>query len=385
MIHRISVASVAIGLSASIVAFLIMNGFKQTVENKIYSFSAHLLVNSITSNNSMEEVPFDFNINLYQYPDSFPEVDHVQEYSHKGGLIKHNQDILGVMLKGVGKSFDQNRFASNMVDGEFIHFKDSGYSNEIVISRAIANKLDAKTGDQINIHFFQNPPRARKLKIAGIYETNLSDYFDEKIIVCDIGLIQRLNGWEPNQAGGLQVFLKDPTQTQQAYENITDRIPFELYVEKTSDRYIQVFEWLHLITRQVRILLVIILLVICVNMISVILILVMERTTMIGMLKALGSGNGLIRNIFLFQGVQLVLKGLGLGNLIGLGLCYIQYQFRLIKLDPENYYMDFVPIAWEWGTVLWLNLIILLVVSVVLILPVAIISRIRPLAAIRFD
>lgn len=385
MIHRISVASVAIGLSASIVAFLIMNGFRQTVENKIYSFSAHLLVNSITSNNSMEEVPFDFNINLYQHPDSFPEVDHVQEYSHKGGLIKHNQDILGVMLKGVGKSFDQNRFASNMVDGKFIHFKDSGYSSDIVISRSIANKLDAKTGDQITIHFFQNPPRARKLKIAGIYETNLSDYFDEKIIICDLGLIQRLNGWEPNQAGGLQVFLKDPAQTQQAYENITDRIPFELYVEKTSDRYIQVFEWLHLITRQVRILLVIILLVICVNMISVILILVMERTTMIGMLKALGSGNGLIRNIFLFQGVQLVLKGLGLGNLIGLGLCYIQYQFRLIKLDPENYYMDFVPIAWEWDTVLWLNLIILLVVSVVLILPVAIISRIRPLAAIRFD
>ena len=333
----------------------------------------------------MEEVPFDFNINLYQHPDSFPEVDHVQEYSHKGGLIKHNQDILGVMLKGVGKSFDQNRFASNMVDGKFIHFKDSGYSSDIVISRSIANKLDAKTGDQITIHFFQNPPRARKLKIAGIYETNLSDYFDEKIIICDLGLIQRLNGWEPNQAGGLQVFLKDPAQTQQAYENITDRIPFELYVEKTSDRYIQVFEWLHLITRQVRILLVIILLVICVNMISVILILVMERTTMIGMLKALGSGNGLIRNIFLFQGVQLVLKGLGLGNLIGLGLCYIQYQFRLIKLDPENYYMDFVPIAWEWDTVLWLNLIILLVVSVVLILPVAIISRIRPLAAIRFD
>lgn len=385
VIHRIAIISIAVGLGAMIISWLVMKGFQTTVQQKIYDFSAHIQINRITTGNSMEEPPFDFRINLYQHPDSFPYIEHVQEYSHKAGLIKSGSEISGILLKGVGKSFRQDRFNNHLTDGSFFHFPDSGYSNEIVISRIIADKLKVKIGDKLTIHFFQNPPRARRLTVSGIYETNLSDYFDEKIILCDLRLIQRLNGWSADEAGGLEIFLKDPTRDWENYLDLLDRVPYELYAEQTRSRYIQVFEWLNLITRQVNILLIIILTVVCVNMVSVILILVMERTAMIGIFKALGSQDSIIRRIFIRQGMDLLLKGLLIGNVFALGLCWIQHQFRIITLDAKNYYMAYVPVYWDWGVVVALNLLVFAVVSVVLILPVMVISRISPVSAIRFD
>ncbi|MFM9074185.1 MAG: ABC transporter permease [Bacteroidota bacterium] len=385
VIHRIAVISIGIGLGAMIISFLIMNGFRNRIRDKVYSFSGHLLVNRITGSNSMEEQPFNFRMGLYNHPDSFPAIAHVQEYSHKAGLIKSGKDIFGVMLKGVGQTFDQSRFSDNMKEGKFLSFPDSGYSNGIVVSRHIATKLSLKTGDNLIIHFFQNPPRARKLRITGIYETNLSDYFDEKIILCDNRLIQRLNGWTADEAGGLEIHLREPETARAFSQELMDHLPYDMFAEPVSSRFSQVFEWLQLISRQVNILLAIILAVVCVNMVSVILILVMERTTMIGMLKALGASDRMVRNIFFTQGVNLIVKGLISGNLLGLGLCWLQYQFRIIKLDPANYYMDHVPVSWEWATVIGLNLIVLVTVAVVMLIPVAVISRIRPVSAIRFD
>jgi len=385
VIHRIAIISIGIGLGAMIVSFLIMNGFRNRIREKVYGFSGHILVNRITGNNSMEEPPFNFRMGLYNHPDSFPEIAHVQEYSHKAGLIKSGKDILGVMLKGVGTGFDRARFSGNMKEGEFPVFPDSGYSSGIVISKTIAKKLSLKNGDNIIVHFFQNPPRARKLRITGIYETNLSDYFDEKVILCDNRLIQRLNNWAPDQAGGLEIFLRNADDAGRVSQSLMDHLPYDLFAEPTGSRYSQVFEWLQLISRQVNILLVIILAVVCVNMVSVILILVMERTTMIGLLKALGAADQTVRRIFFVQGVNLILRGLLIGNLLGLGLCWLQYQFRIIKLDPANYYMDFVPVSWEWPTIMVLNLIVLVTVAVVMVIPVAVISRIRPVNAIRFD
>lgn len=364
---------------------MIMFGFRNKIEERIYNFSGHLLINKITSGQSLEELPFDLNISLYQNTDSFPDIRHVQEYSHKAGLIRTDSEILGIMLKAVGRSFDTLQFKENLVEGRFIHFSDSGYSNEMVISRDIADRLNAKTGDQLIVHFFQNPPRARRLRISGIYETNLSDYFDEKIVFCDLNMVRKLNGWNENQAGGLEVFLKDPNKIDRVYSRLQDKLPYELYAEKTSDRFIQIFEWLKLIARQVNILLVIILAVIGVNMISVILILVMERTQMIGLLKAMGARDHLIRNIFFEQGSRLIIRGLLAGNILGLGLCWIQDQFRIIKLDPKNYYMEYVPVDWNFGTILTLNALTFLIVFVVTILPVTVISRVKPVDAIRFD
>ena len=235
------------------------------------------------------------------------------------------------------------------------------------------------------MHFFQNPPRFRKLSVVGIYETNLSEYFDSRVIIGDIGLIQRLNDWPDSLAGGLEVFVKDPDLQEEASVEIGEMMDYDLNVQPISERYVQIFEWLHLLSRQVNILLIIILTVVCVNMISIVLILVMERTQMIGMLKAVGANNGFVRSIFVYSGVNLVLKGLVLGNILGLGICFIQYRFKLIKLNPHDYYMDFVPISWNWEIVGILNVLILAIVTLVLLLPTMIISRINPIRAIKFD
>jgi len=386
-VHKIAVASIGLGLAAAIVSFLVMKGFQEKVQEKIFSFSAHLNINKLTPNNSVEEPAFDFNIDLVAHPENYPFVDHVQEYAHKPGLIKTDNEVLGILLKGIGESFDQNRFQENLIDGKFIAFKDSGNSNDIIISNIISNKLKIKTGDDLIVHFFQEPPRFRRLKVSGIYETNLSDYYDNKIILCDLKLLQRLNNWPDSVAGGLQVYLKGSSreETSIAYDILVDVIPFDLYIEKTSDRYIQVFEWLDLITRQVNILLVIILWVVCFNMISVVLILVMERTAMIGLLKSLGSPNKLIRNIFLYQGANLIFIGLVVGNIIGLGFCFLQDKLKLITLDATSYYMSYVPISWHWEIILLLNLLVFSVVWLVLLIPVSAVSRINPIKAIRFD
>ena len=384
-IHRIALASIALGLAASIVSFLIMKGFQETVKSKIYSFSGHILITKFSMNNSMEEQPMDYKIDLYRNQDEYPFVRHIQEFAKKVGVVKTEDEALGVLIKGVGRSFDLESFRENMVKGEFIDFRDSGYSSQVVLSKIIAAKLDKDVGDEIIVHFFQNPPRFRRLKVTGIYETNLSEYFDSRVIISDIGLIQRLNDWPDSVAGGLEVFVTDPENIDNAGIAIGEMMDFDLYIERVSDRYIQVFEWLELLSRQVNILLGIILTVVCVNMISIVLILVMERTQMIGMLKAMGASNGLVRSIFIYNGVNLILKGLLLGNLLGLGLCFIQYKFKLIELNARDYYMSFVPISWHWEIVVILNLITLGLVTLILLLPTMVISRITPIKAIRFD
>jgi len=434
IIHKIAIASIAIGLAAAIVSFLIMQGFQSGVKNRIYGFSNHLLITKYTMSNAVEEQPFDFNIELFNNPEQFPFVKHVQEFSHKAGLIKTDDEVMGIVFKGVGKSFNIEQFKESLLEGEFIHFSDSGYSNEVLLSKVIADKINAKTGDNIVVHFFQNPPRFRRLKISGIYETNLSDYFDSKVIIGDIGLVQRLNDWLPNEAGGLEVLvdlnsfnsfqlwrndfgnylariqeaiIDNPETTNRFFGSISalmdykfdfdkvameesamqigESMDYDLYLETVRDKYIQVFEWLDLIKRQVKILLIVILVVVCVNMISVILILVMERTPMVGILKAMGAQDKSIRSVFLYNGMNLITKGLLWGNGVGLGLCFLQDKFKLIALNPHDYYMSYVPIQWSWGTVLILNLIVFFTVLIVLLLPTRFITRINPIQAIKFD
>lgn len=390
-IHKIAIVSIGLGLGAAIVSFLIMNGFQETVKNRIYDFNGHLLITRVSMGNSIEGEPFDVNIDVYNNRATFPYVDHMQEFAHKAGLIKSKDEVLGVVLKGFGRSLDTAAFNSNMVEGRLMHFPDSGYSREIVLSRTIANKLNVKVGDAITIHFFQNPPRFRKLTVTGLYETNLSEYFDSKVIIGDIRLIQRLNDWADSIASGIEVFLKPGVSEEQArleLEHVMERNMKQNYdktIRMISYEYSQIFDWLHLLDRQVNILLVIILFVICVNMISIILILVMERTQMIGMLKALGAANGLIRSIFVYNGISLIIKGLLLGNLLGIGFCYLQDKFKLIKLNPEDYYMSFVPVSWHWDVVILLNLLTFLVVTAVLLVPTAIVARVTPIKAIKFD
>jgi lipoprotein-releasing system permease protein len=426
IIHKIAIFSIAIGLAASIVSFLIMKGFQETVKNKIYAFSGNIIITKLSMSNSPEEQPMDFNIDLYKNSSEYPYVKQVQEYAHKAGLVKTEDEVLGVVVKGVGKSFDVDAFQENLVEGKFLDLPDSGYANQVVLSRIISNQLKAKVGDELIIHFFQNPPRFRRVTVTGIYETNLAEYFDSKVIIGDIRMIQRLNDWADSVAGGLEVFVdfdnvdlralqslrkdrimasEDHTGTEKAFalfdnylnfdfrqaaidfaeEDIAERMDYDLNVQSAERRFLTIFEWLKLLSRQVNILLIIILTVISVNMISIVLILVMERTQMIGMLKAVGASNRLVRAIFVYSGVNLIIKGLLLGNVIGLGICFLQEQFQIIKLNPRDYYMDVVPISWNWDIVFLLNFLTLLIVTLVLLLPTMAIASINPIRAIKFD
>jgi lipoprotein-releasing system permease protein len=426
-IHLIAVASIAIGLFATILSFLIMKGFQETVKNKIYAFSGHLLVTKFSMNNSPEERPMNYHIDIYDNQKAYPFIKHIQEFAHKPGLVKTENEVLGVVVKGIGKSFGVKDFQPSIVEGKFIELPDSGYANQVVISKVISEKIQAKVGDAITVHFFQNPPRSRRLKVTGIYETNLSEYFDSKVIITDIRLIQRLNDWPDSMAGGLEVLIDqdffrsgelrlnqaskkserlddegnvigsdnmlgnlwnfnyEDAVLEESIERIGSSMDYDLNIEKVSDKYIQVFEWLQLLSRQVNILLAIILFIICLNMVSIIFLLVMERTQMIGLLKALGAGNKIVRNVFVYNGMLLIAKGLVIGNVIGIGLCFLQDRFKIIRLNPHDYYMSFVPVSWHWDIVLFLNIITFLVVTVVLLLPTMIISRISPIKAIRFD
>jgi lipoprotein-releasing system permease protein len=386
-IHKIAVASIAVGLAASIVAFLVMRGFQDTVQNKVFGFSGHVLVTKFSDKDSPEELPLNYHLPFYDKAADYPFIEHIQEVAHKPGLVKVNDEVLGIVLKGVGKSFDRDAFQESMIEGKFLEFPDSGYANQIVLSKIIANKLNAKVNDDIVIHFFQNPPRFRKLKVVGIYETNLSEYFDSKVILGDIRMIQRLNDWSDSLAGAVEIFVANPTpeNVDDVWATVGESIDYDFAVQKVSDKYYQVFEWLELISRQVNILLGIIMFVICLTMISIVLILVMERTQMIGTLKALGANDSMIRSVFIYQGVNLIIKGLIWGNLVGLGVCFTQYKFKLIKLNPHDYYMSVVPVSWEWEIVGMLNILMLVVVTVVLLVPTMIIARINPIKAIRFD
>jgi lipoprotein-releasing system permease protein len=426
-IYLIAIASISIGLFAAILSFLVMKGFQETVKNKIYGFSGHLLITKFARNNSQEETPMNFHIDAYENKKEYPFIRHIQEFAHKAGLVKTEDEVLGVVVKGVGKSFSKADFQSSIIKGKFIDLPDSGYANQVVISKTISDQIKADVGDAITVHFFQNPPRSRKLKVTGIYETNLSEYFDSKFIITDIRLIRRLNDWPDTLAGGLEVFLDhsyfssndlrlknasklheeldeygnvvskqgmlgnllafdyDDAVVEESIERIGTAMDYDLNIEKVSDKYLQVFEWLQLLSRQVNILLVIILLVICLNMVSIVFLLVMERTQMIGLLKALGAGNKIVRRVFIYNGMLLIGKGLVIGNIIGIGLCFLQDRFKIIKLNPHDYYMSFVPISWHWEIVIFLNVLTFLVVTVVLLLPTMVISRIDPIKAIRFD
>ncbi|WP_258103619.1 ABC transporter permease [Marinoscillum sp. MHG1-6] len=384
LISRIAVVSMSVALVALLMAFAILGGFEKNIKNKIYSFGGHLIVSKYTLSTSFEESSISIADSVMKPIVEMPGLDYYTSYIYKAGLLKANEEVQGVIVKGVDSNFDTVSFAENMVEGSFPKFPETGYGLEIALSKKIANYLKLSVGDDLIIFFFQNPPRMRKLKVSGIYETGLED-FDEKTIIGDINLLRRINGWSEDVAGGVEVFMQDDSDLEAAESYLFDETSSDLYVDKVSDKYAQIFDWLRLLDRNVVIFLVLILFVACFNMVSILLILIMERTQMIGTLSALGADGKLLRRIFYFNGVRLIGKGLFWGNLIGLGLCWLQYQFQIIPLDPANYYMDHVPILFAPKTILLVNVMTVLLTGLTLFIPLSVISRIRPIAAIRFD
>lgn len=383
-INKIAVVSIGLSLAVLILSFMILYGFKSEIKNKIYSFSGHLIVNKYSLSTSFEETSIVVDDSLIQLINDYPLTERVQQYAMKAGLLKTDEEVQGVIIKGVDTSFDTTDFSKHMIEGRFPDFSAEKYSTEVALSAKIAKYLRLHSGDEVLIYFVQNPPRFRKLQVTGVYETGLEE-FDEKIIIGDLDLVRRINNWPDSIAGGLEIYISDTDQLEKAEQDLFNSVGIDLYVDKVTDRFAPIFDWLNLLNRNVIILLTIIVFISGTSIISIMLILIMERTQMIGVLKSLGSSNKLIRRVFVWNGVQLILKGLLMGNVIGLTLGFVQYYFKIIPLDAASYYMSHVPIEFDWLTVFGLNALLLFLIGLTLFIPVAIISRVQPVKAIRFD
>ncbi|MEM9339462.1 MAG: ABC transporter permease [Bacteroidota bacterium] len=384
VINRIAVITISLGLAVLILAFMVLYGFKDEIKNKIYSFSGHLIVNKYTLSTSFEETSISVNDELLSLIRSYPLTQKIQPFALKAGLLKTKEEVQGVILKGVDHQFDTAGFSKHIIEGRFPDFSGDKYATEVALSKRIANYLKLRTGDDVLIYFVQNPPRFRKLQVSGIYETGLEE-FDEKIIMGDLDLVRRINNWPDSLAGGLEVFISDTDQLEKAENDLFNTVGINLYVDKVTDRFVQIFDWLNLLNRNVVILLTIILFVAGTSIISIMIILIMERTQMIGMLKALGASNQVIQRVFIWKGIRLVTRGLVWGNAIGLLLGVVQKYGKIIPLDAANYYMDHVPIVIDLPTIFFLNVTILSIIGLTLLVPVKVISGVHPVKAIRFD
>lgn len=382
-VTKIAIISIAAGIAIMIVSFAILEGFRNEIREKIFSFGAHLQISKYDTNNSYEGAPISRSTGINSTED-IPGIQQIQAYARKTAIIKTNDEVLGVVLKGIEANYDLTAMRQNLEEGQTIAFTDTAASLDVMISRRIANKLRLGVNDEAIFYFIQNPPRARKMKIKGIFNTGLEE-FDEVFVLGDLRLIRELNNWPDTLVGGVEVVLKNFDEIDAVADQVFYQMNYDLQLEKITDRHAQLFDWLQLLRKNVIIFLVLIIFVATFNMVSTVFIMIIERINMIGVLKAIGASDAQIRKIFYFRGLKLTLKGMLWGNLIGLGFCVVQYYFQLIPLDPENYYMDTVPISWNFGIIVALNIITLVMTMLAILIPAAMVARIKPVKAIKFD
>ncbi len=383
--YRIGVAGVAIGVAVAIITFSVLFGYKEAMQEKVFLFGSHLRLTQLTSGNNLyEEAPITNTAELNGLFARVPGIARWQAVAHQSGVLKTPSELKGVILKGVGRDYDWDLFKTCLVDGRLIDYEtaDSTYSTEVIISRKMARELLLKPGDKVLIYFVKNPPRVRNLTVAGIYETGLIEEFDDKMLIGDIGLVQRINDWDTHTVGSYELYVNDFTQLDQVYRQLFESTPADMFLMKITDLHRLMFDWLLLMDTNTTVLITLILIVACFNIISVLLIMIMERTPLIGLLKTLGSPNAQIREVFTHIGLYIIVKGLIWGNLTGLVLCGLQQRFKLIPLDPVNYFIDTVPIAIDAYTVLWINLATILIVGLIVLIPTSIISKIQPAKAL---
>ncbi|MFN3998175.1 ABC transporter permease [Algoriphagus sp.] len=383
-IHRIAVGSLALGLGVSILAIMVLGGFQSTVSDRVFGFTGHFQVQRFQMSNAFEEAPFSLNSEFAQKSKNLPFLTRIQSFAHKAALLKGDEEVEGVLVKGVGRDFDTLSFAKYLTEGRMLHLPDSGTSNEVLLSKFIANKLLLKVGDKVTLYFVQDPPRFRRVEVVGIFETYLEN-FDEKIVIGELQTIRNLNGWTADQVGGLEIFVDNPKKTATYFPLIEQEMDLNLKLIDSQDRFLEIFDWLSLLDTNVVVFISLIGFVAIFNMGAILFILIMERTQMIGLLKALGARNAQVRRIFFWNGMKILGRGLLLGNLFGLGIGFLQDQFKLVPLDAASYYMGYVPIEWNWPVFIWLNVGIALLTAIVLWIPVLVISKVDPIKSIRFD
>lgn len=390
---RIAVAGVAIGLAVMIISVCVVLGFKHTIRDKVVGFGSHIQVaNFYTLQSSAIDQPIAMGDSMMNVLKKTEGVKHVQRFAMKQGILKTDNDFLGVMFKGVGPEFDSTFIHKNMVEGSIPHFSDQQSTNRILISKDMANKLSVKAGDRIFAYFIgDGGVRTRRFTISGIYQTNLAQY-DKTTCFCDLYTARKLNAWTDDMVTGAELTVNDFKQLSTTANYIINR------VNRTQDKYgntfssktirelsPQIFSWLDLLDLNVWIILAIMTAVAVVTMISGLLIIILERTTMIGVLKALGARNSTVRHTFLWFAAFIIGKGLLIGDALALALILLQKFTGFAKLDPQTYYVDVVPVELDWMLIVALNVATMLIALFVLIAPSYLVSHIHPAKSMRYE
>jgi len=386
-IIKIGIAAIAIGIVVMLIAIATGLGLQQKIRDKVVAFNGHILIDNYDTNASDEsQVPISIDQEFYPKFTAIPEVSHIQGTASKFTVIRTTTDFEGVFVKGVGADYKWDYFQEFLVEGRLPDFT-AKLNNEILISTYLANRLGFKIGDTFQTVFGENlqrPPRIRTFEVVGIYNSGFKE-LDEKFCIADIRHIQRLNKWKNNEVGTFEVFIDDFSEIDTIGLKVYREIPSLLKSVTVKEKYASIFEWIKIFDTNTYIIIAIMILVAGINMITALLVLILERTQMIGILKALGTNNWTVRKVFIYNASYLIGLGLLWGNAIGLGLLMLQKYFKLFPLNPDTYYVTEAPVYISLDYILLLNLGTFLLCMLMLLIPSVIISKIAPVRAMRFD
>ncbi|WP_256962623.1 ABC transporter permease [Sphingobacterium cellulitidis] len=383
LIVRVTVGALALAIMAIILAVAILNGFKDEITEKQRGFFGDIIILKNEKNDSYVNTPISLDAQQIDRIKQNPNVLEVYPFATKAGIMNVKGEVEGVLLKGIDKDYDQNFLSKTILEGDTIDFSAENADNQLLISSLMANRLHLKVGESFIMHFIQEPVKKRKFIVKGIFTTN-SEELDKTYVIGSLPLIQRLNNLEDGQAGGYEVRVKDFNQLFKTTDDLNNNLGSGLYATNVVIQMQDIFNWLNMLDMNDNIIFVLMVVVAVINMISALLISILERSPMIGMLKALGMRNGKIRTVFLYNSLYLIGYGLILGNLIAIGLYFFQTSTHFFKLDPSIYYVSFVPMEISWMTVLWLNISLIGIALLTLFIPSMLISRISPIKTIQF-
>lgn len=399
-IVKIGITGISLGVAVMIITMAVVTGFQQQIIKKITTFTAHLQINDYDPNQSLEPNPIIFNKELLSKIKSTNNVKHIQVFATKNGILKTKTENEGIVLKGVSSDYDWSYLQPYIIEGKTLSLHKDSISKGIFISKILANKLHLKLNQKLLVYFMTKKklvdttfngknyidyePRVKDFYIKGIYNTGFAD-FDKNLTFVDLKQIQKLNYWANNEVAGYEVYLNDFNLLESSLEKLNDVVGYNYTIESVKQLQNSIFSWLDMIDVNAVIIITLMVLVAAINMISALLILILERTTLVGILKALGLTNASVRKIFFHVSIQLLTKGLLFGNIIGIGFCWLQLHFKFATLNPETYYLDFIPINLSLTHLLLINIGTIITCLLMMFLPTLILNKITPIKAIRFS
>ncbi len=390
-IVRLSVFSIALSIAVIIITLAVVTGFKKEIRNKAIGFGSHIQIVNFDSNNSFESIPVSSNQSFLPEIKNLSGIRHIQVFATKPGIIKSGKENQGVIAKGIGPDYDWSFFESTMVEGEIFHVTDTGKTNNVLISKKLSSLLKLKVGDEFPMFFFDERPRPKRLRVSGLFETNLEE-LDKQFILMDINQIRDLYGWNNEQISGFEILINDYRKIDDITEKVREIAGYRfledgsrLKVVDIKEKHPEIFQWLNLLDMNVFIILLLMIIVAIVNMISGLIILILDRTNAIGLLKAIGTNNQMVKKIFLYQALFLIIKGLLIGNLLAVIICTLQSKFQLMKLNQTSYFIDYVPVNLTPGIFIAANLGSLLFIYLAMYLPARIILKVDPVKTLRYD